>query len=339
MPHYYASTDPRLMPEPDFKLVELPTSFHYVRRTITLPENDKHRLKLNHPARMAFRAAALEVFVSRLPEVAQVEAYKLVSRHWYEIHHIIPRVFGGTNDYDNLALIQRVDHERAHEIIHDQAVGMQPGESREISVPWDPIGPGTVWWCSLGMAPRSRGGWKPFAVEADGIAGGRPLAADKRFKLTEFPAQIQTIRKTVTLAKNEGSREPLYAAPRNEFRAKAIETYVTQLPMPLRVEAQKLLMRHWYEIHHIVPRMLGGTNDISNLALVQRMDHDRAHEMIDRQTKGMQPGETREINLPWDPIGPGNVWWALLAAMPEPRKGWRPLKLASAAARPVPFVA
>ena len=147
------------------------------------------------------------------------------------------------------------------------------------------------------------------------------------FKIVELRADFSYVRRIVTLPLEPKPKEVFNSPSRAAFRASATELYVSRLPEKMRVEAQMLLERHWFEIHHIVPRAFGGSNDLSNLALVQRVDHDRAHEQIDRNTRGMEPGESREINLPWDDVGPGHVWWCHLAIVPAPRKGWKPVKL------------
>lgn len=59
-----------------------------------------------------------------------------------------------------------------------------------------------------------------------------------------------------------------------------------------------------YQVHHIVPRELGGGNDFNNLALVRGPFHKLIHKYIDRQHR-MKFGETGELLIP---RLPGKVW-------------------------------
>ncbi|MFA4994578.1 MAG: HNH endonuclease signature motif containing protein [Bdellovibrionales bacterium] len=56
-----------------------------------------------------------------------------------------------------------------------------------------------------------------------------------------------------------------------------------------------------YQIHHIKPISLGGTNAFSNLALVQPSLHTNCHWRIKKASKNLRKGESRFINIPHMP--------------------------------------
>ena len=53
------------------------------------------------------------------------------------------------------------------------------------------------------------------------------------------------------------------------------------------------------EIHHVVPLSLNGSNNHSNLVLVEHDLHAAIHRLIDPQMADMQTGESRLIRLPY----------------------------------------
>lgn len=60
-----------------------------------------------------------------------------------------------------------------------------------------------------------------------------------------------------------------------------------------------------HEVHHIVPLCLGGGVTRENLSLVDHDFHSAIHRYINRQMRGMEFGEIREINIP---ILDGTIW-------------------------------
>jgi hypothetical protein len=55
----------------------------------------------------------------------------------FEVHHIMPVRFGGTNDYDNLALVNPDLHKLLHVIIDSQLNGLRHiSEYRNIRLPY-----------------------------------------------------------------------------------------------------------------------------------------------------------------------------------------------------------
>ena len=60
-----------------------------------------------------------------------------------------------------------------------------------------------------------------------------------------------------------------------------------------------------YQVHHIVPISLGGTNNIRNLALVEPNVHHEIHRSIGWEISGLQRGERRTVRLP---IRAGLIW-------------------------------
>lgn len=61
----------------------------------------------------------------------------------------------------------------------------------------------------------------------------------------------------------------------------------------------------YYQIHHVLPLSLGGTNSWENLVMVHPKKHRKIHEAIDSQIEGMLYGESRLILLP---VYQGKVW-------------------------------
>lgn len=56
-----------------------------------------------------------------------------------DVHHKHPLGGGGSNEFTNLVIMVRRDHEKMNrEIIEPQLRGIQEGETREITVPWWP---------------------------------------------------------------------------------------------------------------------------------------------------------------------------------------------------------
>jgi len=62
----------------------------------------------------------------------------------------------------------------------------------------------------------------------------------------------------------------------------------------------------YYELHHILPLSLGGTNNIENLALVHPDLHKSIHFFIDTQG---QPSRYKQ-KLVWVPVLPNQLWTA-----------------------------
>lgn len=52
-----------------------------------------------------------------------------------------------------------------------------------------------------------------------------------------------------------------------------------------------------FDLHHILPLSLGGSNDLSNLALVYRPFHKAIHRYVEQQGE-LKVGEAREIRIP-----------------------------------------
>ena len=59
-----------------------------------------------------------------------------VDLHTYQTHHILPVSLGGTNDFDNLSLVERQMHAYIHEILSSQTKGMLAGTTRKILIPY-----------------------------------------------------------------------------------------------------------------------------------------------------------------------------------------------------------
>lgn len=54
------------------------------------------------------------------------------------------------------------------------------------------------------------------------------------------------------------------------------------------------------DVHHKHPLGGGGDNNFSNLVIMVRRDHEKMNrEIIEPQLRGIQEGETREIEVPW----------------------------------------
>ena len=90
------------------------------------------------------------------------------------------------------------------------------------------------------------------------------------------------------------------------------DEYTSSLRKSFRLYAATLLAQHRlgidikdYEIHHIHPVSLGGSNKFSNLALVKPDLHDEIHWLIDRETRGMERGDKRLIKIPYFN---GHIW-------------------------------
>ncbi len=83
---------------------------------------------------------------------------------------------------------------------------------------------------------------------------------------------------------------------RHAFKEYAIEDWCQRLAPADRQKARNALMI--LEVHHIVPRFLGGGNDFPNLALVEPNTHKLVHQDIDSKIIGMKHGDQRVIDLP-----------------------------------------
>ncbi len=83
---------------------------------------------------------------------------------------------------------------------------------------------------------------------------------------------------------------------RQAFKDYAIEDWCQRLAPAERQKARNALMI--MEVHHIVPRFLGGDNAFPNLALVEPTTHKLIHQDIDSKVIGMKLGEQRVIDLP-----------------------------------------
>jgi hypothetical protein len=62
----------------------------------------------------------------------------------------------------------------------------------------------------------------------------------------------------------------------------------------------------YFQIHHILPLSLGGSNDWNNLSLVDPTLHILIHDFIDAQTEHLKVGEETKIKLP---MYEGAVWF------------------------------
>ncbi len=87
---------------------------------------------------------------------------------------------------------------------------------------------------------------------------------------------------------------------RHAFKDYAIEDWCQRLAPTDRQKARHALMI--LEVHHIVPRFLGGGNDFPNLALVEPTTHKLIHQDIDSKIIGMKHGDQRVIDLPTMPM-------------------------------------
>ena len=56
--------------------------------------------------------------------------------HDWQMHHVVPVRFGGTNALENLALIEPALHAMIHEIINTQTKGMHTGDERMVRLPY-----------------------------------------------------------------------------------------------------------------------------------------------------------------------------------------------------------
>lgn len=74
---------------------------------------------------------------------------------------------------------------------------------------------------------------------------------------------------------------------RQDFRSEA--AHIANVPTVY-------LQRH--ETHHILPVRLGGDNKNDNLALVEPSLHIALHGFIENQTRGMEVGDKRDIDIP-----------------------------------------
>jgi 5-methylcytosine-specific restriction endonuclease McrA len=95
------------------------------------------------------------------------------------------------------------------------------------------------------------------------------------------------------------TRDQLKGALKRDFRTAAI---LATTPVPLDVDD--------YEVHHIVPVSLGGTNDYDNLALVYPFVHRQLHKYLSAQTVGMEKGDSRNLIVPYYQ---GKVWGPLFS--------------------------
>lgn len=89
---------------------------------------------------------------------------------------------------------------------------------------------------------------------------------------------------------------------RRKFKDMAIEAWCDELPDKLAMEMRTYLSS--FQVHRILPRSLGGRN-YNNLVLIEPKLHTQLHKIIDKQTLGMETGETRLIQLP---VYDGWVW-------------------------------
>lgn len=53
-----------------------------------------------------------------------------------------------------------------------------------------------------------------------------------------------------------------------------------------------------FQVHHIKPKALGGSNDFSNFALVDPDIHLSIHKFIDPQVINLNVGQSKEIKIP-----------------------------------------
>lgn len=98
------------------------------------------RIRTCRSLRRAFRAVAKELFVARM------EGYDRIifrqAMEGFEVHHILPRMFGGQDYYNNLALCEPSLHKQIHQMIDRQIAGLQMGAPRRLYVP---VLHGPVW--------------------------------------------------------------------------------------------------------------------------------------------------------------------------------------------------
>jgi hypothetical protein len=66
-------------------------------------------------------------------------------------------------------------------------------------------------------------------------------------------------------------------------------------PSPDRVQQEFLT----YELHHLVPISLGGSNDLNNLAFIPHDLHTKIHHAINRATNHLREGKTETIAIPY----------------------------------------
>ena len=95
-------------------------------------------------------------------------------------------------------------------------------------------------------------------------------------------------------------KTPMPERLRQDFKHYAIEDWCQRVDgkdRKLVREAFRIL-----EVHHVLPRYLGGTNEYPNLALVEPKLHRLIHQDIGQQTRSMKPGETHDILLPALPL-------------------------------------
>jgi len=80
------------------------------------------------------RMGATQIF-RRAIKTKMNENEEDLTQDW-QVHHIIPVRFGGTNILENLALIDPSLHKMIHDIIGDQTRGMHTGDERKVKLPY-----------------------------------------------------------------------------------------------------------------------------------------------------------------------------------------------------------
>lgn len=149
------ASPPKLIGEtPDFGFVLLPPKFEFQRVRLTLL-SPRERIRPSKKVNREFREAAIDALCGKLPMEVKAGARQLLERFWREVHHIIPREYGG-QDEGNLALMTPGDHLELHRLIDEQMVGARrSGNSREINLP---VGKGDIWCFDVAIVPRPKSG-------------------------------------------------------------------------------------------------------------------------------------------------------------------------------------
>ena len=108
------------------------------------------RVKTTGTLRKAFRHLAEELTVQPFKGYDRVILRRAL--RGFEVHHALPRMLGGKDDYSNLTLCDPVFHKKLHEIIDAQIVGLKTGEERLIYLP---ACPSKVWGLDADSIARS----------------------------------------------------------------------------------------------------------------------------------------------------------------------------------------
>lgn len=146
-------------------------------------------------------------------------------------------------------------------------------------------------------------------------------ALSVKIALLPLPAKFLFKPVSLTLARRE-DRIAKSGSRNKAFRSTVIQAYCSAYPEELRPAIRWHLEQFWDDVHHIEPRSYGG-QDENNRAVLPRCLHNKAHHILDRQTRGMKVGETREINLPYLE---GIVWGFEAVIVSRPKGDWRKLE-------------